>query len=89
MKTVGKNCIVYSVKKSAGYRGCGEAFAIIDNEEVIKLTYVDELVDSLTDCDMGSENLDLLPSGITKVTHYAETHASEVKGMCSSGEFCV
>ena len=58
MKTVGKNCIVYSVKKSAGYRGCGKAFAIIDNEEVIKLTYVDDLVDSLTDCDMGSENLD-------------------------------
>jgi len=89
MKTVGKNCIVYSVKKSAGYRGSGEAFAVIANEEVIKLTYVDDMVDPLTDCDMGSDNLELLASGIKKVNHYAETHASEVKGMCSCGEFCV
>jgi hypothetical protein len=79
----------YQIKEVAGYRGAGQAFATVINGVVMKLTYIDDLIDAEKDCDMGSENLDLLPSAYKKISDYAKQHPTEIKGMCSCTEFCV
>jgi len=79
----------YTIKEAAGYKGAGQAFATVENEAVTKLTYIDDLIDAEQDCDMGSENLDLLPSAHKKMRDYAKKHPTEIKGMCSCTEFCV
>lgn len=40
----------YNISTTAGYKGCGEAFGLIQNDVVTQLTYVDSLL-SLEDWD--------------------------------------
>lgn len=84
----------YKIIETAGYKGCGEAFAEIVRGDVISLNYIDDIVaydDWANVAD--DENPYLLPSGIDKVNAFIEIQRDNgrklVKGMCSCWQFCV
>jgi len=82
----------YKIKETAGYKGCGPAFAKIEGDIVVELTYVDSLV-TLDDWDCVDDNDpngdQLRSSGEAKVQLFTIDHPDLVEGMCSCGEFCV
>ena len=75
------------VSTSAGYKGCGGAFAKIQENLVTDLIYADALLDAEKDCDLSSENMDILLSGRKKIEAFAKAHPDLIYGMCSCGEF--
>jgi len=81
---------IYKVLKTA-YKGCGEAFGHLDNNNVItELHYIDQMLNyDDGDIDRGTE--DLLPTtkGLAKIEVFAREHLNWLRGVCSRHQFIV
>jgi len=83
----------YNIATTAGYKGCGVAFATIHNNIVVDLTYIDNLL-SADDWDYAIDDDDPagdIPNvaGEAKIALFAEVNPKLVRGMCSCWQFSV
>jgi len=77
----------YNISTPAGYARCGEAFATIQNNVVMALSYVGGLLtcNDYDDLDNGIVSA----KGKAKIADFAEANPTMKIGMCSCWKFCV
>jgi len=83
----------YNIATTAGYKGCGQAFAQIANNVVMQLTYINDLL-AADDWDYAVDDNDPMGDvpnvkGEQKIATFLKQNPELTRGMCSCWKFCV